>query len=378
MAVLSLAFSGCTSVQQGVRNLRTRAKFGVLANLEIEWEGSTQPFRRALAYFAQEEVDAVILIDKLTRTDHPRQMEALMNAWQESFEGKQVPQLLLVTDAPQTLTLAGLTFGASPRKHYGAWESEQQPILSFYSGMKPALTEAVCFPSPAARAICAGSMHGVFVPAIYEPVPDAARASQGLLVTVLGETIEVKRLDFTGKTPVEVAPPWIASSPPAPRNDETVTVIARRETPKQSTASPAPRFATGVADSSSLRAKRSNLFPRFATGARVEVIYGYQKPKDSPYATEPILTVRAPTALSRFGGTRAAYYEVAVENTNYKKLLLSPHFYLSEAQDLAPLSTVIPLADLGDDLTTVQVRVTAFSATGHPGEILHSNPLRIR
>ncbi len=359
---------GCASLQKAVRDFRTRAKVGVLANLEIEWENSTQPLRRALAYFAHEQVDAVILIDKLTRTGHPRQMEALMKAWQDAFEGVRVPQLLLVTDQPQTMTLDGVTFGASARKHYGAWKSAQQPALSFYSGMKPALTDEICFLSPASRAICAGSMRGVFVPSIYEPVPEAAKAAQGLLVTVLGDTIEVKRMDFTGKTPVEVASPWevwIASSPPAPRNDDSnpssdsasSAVIARSETTKQSTASPTPQFAPG---------------------AKVEVVYGYIKPKGSAYATEAALTVRWPTALSRFGGVRAAYYELTVAGTTYQKRFLSPNFYLSEAQDLAPLSTVIPLADLDAALTTVRVEVTAVSASGKRSKILTSTPLRVK
>lgn len=340
--------SGCLNlvedVRLGVRDLRTQAKVGVLANLEIEWDASAQPFRRALAYFAQENVDAVILIGTLTRTGHPRQMDVLQKAWRESFRGRELPTLLLVPDEPQTLTVKGFTFGASYKKKYGAWAGETQPILAFHSGMKPALTDDVCFLSPASRTICAGSMHGLFVPAIFENPPPTAHVAQGLLVTILGESIEVKRLDFTQKTPHEVAAPWIVPLDPA----------------------------TPVA------ASQTDLAPRFPKGAVLDVIPGYIPVKGSRLETERALTLRWPAALSRFGGSRAAYYELAVENHPFRKYFLSSHFYDAEDRDREPLRVTLPLAALGETDEVVRLTVTAYAASGKKGEIIYATPLRVR
>ncbi len=347
---LAMLLGGCGSlvsgVHAGMRTLRTHAKVGVLANPEIEWAASTEPLRRALQTFAAEQVDAIIFLGRLTRTDHPRQRAVFEQVWAEVFRGQTPPTRYLVTDAPRLITVKGIPFGASPRRHYGTWDGDQSPVLAFHGGMRAALTDDICFLSPATRVMCAGSMHGIFIPDLYINPPSVANTAQGLLVTVLSDDIEVKRLDFSQKgAATEVAPPW---------------VLPRTGTPSAA-ATPLP--------------------PRFAPGAVLEVIPGYRAPAGSRLATERIVTCRWPTALSRFGGSRAAYYELVVADAASGQVLLrqrflSPNFYLSEAQDWARISTVIPYKDFAHaPAGRVTLSVTAYTATDKPGAVLHASPL---
>ncbi len=378
---LAAAFfaGGCMGLMNGVRDLRTKAKVGVLANPEIEWPASAGPFRRALRHFARERVDAVILLGDLTRAGYPDQYAVLARTWMDAFKGVCAPRCLIVpgpgdtedglktlrgigettTTAGGAITVGGCAFGASYRKRYGAWKgAARQPSVSFFSGMKPALTDEICFLNPSARAICAGSMRGVFVPSVFEPVPAASAAAQGLLATVVGDEIAIVRLDFTQKpagrdAPLaeEVAPPWRVPLDPA----------------------------VPVADPSA-----SARPPRFAPGSAVTVVSGYAAPAKGAFATERVFTVRWPAAQTRFGGGRAKHYELTATagaeadgRVLFTRLLLSPAFHLAEARDLQPVSTVVPVASLGA-VDRVRFGTTPVSSAGKRGETLWSAPCPVR
>ena len=357
--VALLVCGGCTSVRETIDDWRVQARIGVIANPEIEWPKSTGNFRRALAWYRERKVDAVVILGNLTRTGAKNQLEVLDAAWNDVFKNAaKPPRRILVPgakDARLVETPPDAPYEVKGFSFYASYEKKSHPgFITFYGAGKRALTDELGFYPRRSGAICAGSLNGVEVAqrwrAVGHPVPrkfpevaQTVPAAQGLLVSVYSDSVEIARLDFLPKTPEPVAAAWqVARNADAlaPTDDKT-----------------APQFPADVA---------------------LSVIHGYSNDRSLPV---PILTLRWPPARATDATPRAFYYKLTVAAAATPHLpfqtvhLQSKGFAAAEARDRAALSFALREADLPtvegtDARAPVVFTVTPYSATGAAGRPL--------
>ena len=363
-----LACGGCTSVRETIDDWRVEARLGVIANPEIEWPKSTGSLRRALVWYRERKVDAVVILGNLTRTGAKNQLEVLDAAWNNVFRNAAKPPRRILVPGAKDARLAELDgFGDLKRaaedapyevkgfSFYASYEKKSHPgFLTFYGAGRRALTDELGFYPRSSGAICAGSLNGVEVMrrwrAVGHPVPpkfpevaQTVPAAQGLLVSVYADSVEIARLDFLQKTPEPVADAWrVARHVAAPAADAATTA------------------------------------PQFPEGAALSVIPGYSNDRALP---QPILTLRWPPARATSATPRAFYYKLtaaaaATPHLPFQTLhLQSKGFAAAETRDHEALSVALRARDLptveGTDMRApVVFKVTPYSSIGCGGRPL--------
>ena len=351
-----LLFAGCVSdVVQLADDMRVKVRIGVLADTEIGKGANLAMIEKALAFYRQQKVDAVVLTGAITQDGSSAQVETLNQVWAKVFEDSATR---LITDEGRH-EVKGFVFATSAKRPMKACE-----VLTFYGNRKLALTDELCFYPHDSKAICAGSMHGVNLP---EGVEDkdfqtrASRAAQGLLVSDYGDRTVIRRLDFTQGLPVDDELAW--------------KVKKEKLTYAEDVADPWEIEAAGLIGAN------LSAGPEFPKDASVRVLPGYTK------KGEAICTVQWPSVLKRFCGARARWYEVGVAFADqprqqiHRRTVLSPSFHLSEDRDLQGVSTVFKLSELprpDGAHQAVVFQVTPIGAFGKPGRTVSSGTVPLR
>lgn len=343
----SALMAGCEieDVERLVDDARTDARIGVLANTAIEWKDSTGPFVKALRYFRQEGVDAVVIAGGATLNGYKDQVEVLKAAWSSVFGNAASPRLVLDEGRQE---VNGFAFGVSPKRPF-----EKCEVLTFHGTGRRALTNEMWFHDAENHSVYAGSMSGIVLSAGYEHagrVSDGkatVAATQGLLVSVYAKEIRIRRLDFAQSGPKDgrrLGRNFVYAEDVA---DELVL-------DRQTLSATSPAAGT----------------PEFWDDTRLQAIAGYDRGR-------PVVTLRWPHVLKRFRGTRAFRYEVGLhvlppgETVPHapiaRRYVLTRNFHLSEDRDLdavscqfdrkaldevrkqhpAPVITVTPVSSLG-------------------------------
>ena len=326
-----LLFAGCVSdVMQIADDMQVKTRIGVLADTEIGKGANLSTIEKAFAFYRQQKVDAVVLTGTVTQNGNSAQIGTLNRLWEKVFKDSSTK---LITDAGRH-EVNGFVFATSAKRPVGTCE-----VLSFYGNRKLPLTDELCFYPREPKAICAGSMHGVDLPSGIEDVDlkaVASKAAQGLLVSDYDDRTVIRRLDFTQKTPEDVADPWDTSIP----------------------------FVDSV--------------PEFPPDVSIRVLPGFTK------KGEAIYTVQWPAVLKRTTGARARWYEVGVAFADrpgqqiLRRTVLSPAFHLAESHDLRGVTCVfraaeLPRADAAHP--TIVFQVTPIGALGKSGRTVTSAPV---
>ena len=314
-AAFVLGVAGCADGLSGLKGLSgARTRIGVMANADVGWITETKPLERALRFYRQNDVRAVVITGSVTKNGYKDQFDVLDKVWQKVFGGTDVR--LILKDGRYDVD--GFTFAVSAARPHGACD-----VLTFYGEGRKALTDEFCYYPREARAVCAGSMHGVEIDRQFEgwgktlpdgrgrPGPLAVRAlsaSQGLLVSVFSDSVQIRRLDFTYAEPADrrqaqelkrdglvyaadVGDPWIV--------DEPVNM---------------------------------NQVPQFWDDTRIQLRCGQDR-------EGRICTVIWPSVQKRFTGVRARQYEVSLicpgqpERPLLTKSVLTDGFFLPEERD---------------------------------------------
>ena len=326
-----LLFAGCVSdMAQIADDMRVRTRIGILADTEIGKGANLSAIERAFAFYRQQKVDAVVLTGTVTQNGNSAQIGTLNRLWEKVFKDSSAK---LITDAGRH-EVNGFAFATSAKRPVGTCE-----VLTFYGNRKLPLTDELCFYPREPKAICAGSMRGVDLPQGIEDAglkAAASKAAQGLLVSDYGDRTVIRRLDFTQKTPEDVADPWDTSIP--------------------------------FVDST----------PEFPSDVSIRVLPGFTK------KGEAIYTVQWPAVLKLTTGARARWYEVGVAFADQpgqqilRRTVLSPAFHLSETRDLRGVTCVfkaaeLPRADAAHQAIVFQV--TPIGALGKSGRTVTSSPV---
>jgi len=348
----AMLVAGCEieDVERLVDDVRTEARFGVLSNVEIGSGGSATSLKKALRYFRQEGVDAVVIADGAALGERRDRLEALQTLWREVFFDRPDVRLIL---EPGRHEVGGFAFGVSARRPVDRCDA-----LTFHGHGRKALTSDFWFFDDETRTVYAGSMNGLVVQAGYEyggRVSDGKmtiRAAQGLLVSVYSSTVSIRRLDFTQTGPADG------------RRLRRDVVYAE------------DLADALVLDRATLRSSASEIAPEFWEDTRLRSICGYADAKR-------ILTVSWPHVLKRYRGARAARYEVGVHVQSadgavsraaiVRRYVLTSGFHLAEERDCEPVGCVLDLKGV-EDLLRVNPRlvltVTPVGTRGARGKSL--------
>lgn len=331
--------AGCSGIFSAVEAIRTDALVGVVANVECATAAESEPVRKALRHFREAGVDAVVMLGNLTRDGLPSQYEALAQAvrsvygigdvrfvfvrgerdGEDAAAGNALSPFGTVCGAEGgVFDVDGFRFGASYRRG----RFEDAPI-AFRAHGKAALTEETGFYPRASRSVYAGSLSGIDLHAGFIPVPGMDKASQGLLVRAFGSSARVERLDFSVSGPEKGDRP------------------SGRTLPAKAYAEPvAEAWTVPFARAPDEPDRRPPAFPK---GVRLVLVRGFADPGQSP-----VVTLRWPSALARYGGARAAHYEVTVhagDPTSTRPLFRSyhrsPHWHQRDVRDAAPVEAVL-------------------------------------
>lgn len=310
LTVAVLAFSGCIQNGSGFGFFRGSVdleRIAVFAHTEITWKNSAGALRKALAYCRAEDVSRVVFLGDPTKNGYSDQRRVFREVWNEAFAGcPRIPELVVSED---------------PYRYEG---------ISFTGKGKLALTDLLCVHPADGRKVNVGSMRGIDVSAMFVKLPGSAarRASesaQGVIVVRRKDSLAVKRLDFSGRNPREVGPPWVVGA------DGRIQSSARER-------------------------------PLFWKDTGISVIPGY----GSDGAR--LLTVRWPSVLARYNGARAFSYELKISSANPKSdrvyNIQSTGFFLPEEDDVGAVSVSVPR----DGLNDVVVTVTPISSLGLRGD----------
>ena len=353
---LLLLFAGCVSdVVRLADDMRVKTRIGVLADTEIGKGANLSMLEKAFVFYRQQKVDAVVLTGAITQDGSSAQLGALNQIWAKVFEDSEAK---LITDEGRH-EVNGFAFATSAKRPMKTCD-----ILTFYGNRKLALTDELCFYPREAKAICAGSVHGVNLP---EGMKDdvlqasASRAAQGLLVSDYGDRTVIRRLDFTQQLPEDLDLAW----------------KVKRER---------LAYAEDVADPWEIDAAASlkeNLpvVPEFPEDVSIRALPGYTK------KGEMICTVQWPSVLKRFCGARARWYEVGVAFADQPKqqiqrrTVLSPFFHLSEDRDRRGVTTVFKVSELprpDGPHQAVVFQVTPIGTFGKRGRTVTSGAVPLR
>lgn len=327
--------SGCRidEVEQFVDDVRVVARIGVLADPAVGKDNAAVALKRALTFFRQSKVDAVALVGKVTNSGRADQRAMLDRIWTEVF-GNANARLIA---EPGTNEVNGFTFALAAERPYGRHE-----VLTFYGGRKLALTDELCFFPRNSRVVCAGSMNGIEIPVGFKNAGMQRKVvgvAQGLLVSSYSDRTVIRRIDFSSKTPEDVAEPWTVGE-------------------------------DGKADDPGTDAE-------FAADTRLRVVSGY-------LGKEPVYTVSWPNVLQRVGGARSYWYEVSVafadapEGVFLRRGVLSDGFYRSEKHDMGGTKTVLKASELpmsSEQHKEIVVSVVPIGCLGRRGRPLVSPAL---
>lgn len=340
---------GYHDVARFVDEARTVAKIGVLANTEVEWKKGTERLSRALAFYRQCEVDAVVLTGAVTKNGYPNQFEVLDEVWKDAFP----------TNAPRRIMddgsydVEGFKFAVSARRPAGTC-----PQLTFYGEGKNALTDEFGFYPRESNAVYAGSMSGIEVqPGYVRPGKRVAqapeRAAQGLLVRAYSDRTVIRRLDFTQTGPADTQE-FGGRRRPVPKKKIYVEDVGAPWIPGETPPPEAPEFWPDTC---------------------IRVFPGY-----SPEGA--FFTVEWPHLLKCFANERAFGYEVTGAladrpNVPFGRIsILSDGFFLSEDRDRDMLRWTFPAGQLPAGQKVV-FGVTPFGSVGHRGRTLFTEPVSV-
>lgn len=333
-SLFALMIVGCISISDVSRMMddaRVKTRIGILANTEIGWLNETAKIENAFRFYRAMKVDAVVITGKVTRNDYENQWQVLNEVWQKVF-GVASPVRLITKNGEYEIN--GFRFVLADKRPYSRSE-----VITFYGDGKRSLTDELSFYPRRNLAISAGSMSGVDVADGSEgrsPLAQAAaRAAQGLLVSVYDDGAKIRRLDFVNNE--DLADPWeIGSATP-----EDIVPAA----------------------------------PEFWADASLVVTTGYDKD------AKRMWTLLWPNVLKRFTGERARYFEVKARFADGRRLAFETRnvftrgCYLSEGKDLAGAGCVfsemeLPKAD--DEHKEFFFEITPIGTFGARGRKLTS------
>lgn len=361
-AAFVLGVAGCADGLSGLSGLAgARTRIGVMANTDVGWITETKPLERALRFYRQNGVRAVVITGSVTKNGYKDQFDVLDKVWQKVFGGTDVR--LILKDGRYDVD--GFAFAVSAARPHGECD-----VLTFYGEGRKALTDEFCYYPREARAVFAGSMHGVEVARHFEgwgqtlpdgqvrPGPLAVRAqgaSQGLLVSVFSESVQIRRLDFTYADPAD------RRQAQELRRDGVV-------------------YAADVADPWIVDAPvNMNQVPQFWDDTRIQLRRGQ-------YREERICTVIWPSVQKRFTGVRARQYEVSLiypgklKQPLLTKCVLTDGFFLPEERDANGGRCVFRESELpcGDATHREALfAVTPLGPFGRRGKTFFSEPISL-
>lgn len=358
--LVGLAAGGCANdLVRLVDDARVKTRIGVMANTDVGWITETATLERALRFYRQSKVKAVVIAGTVTRNGYPDQFRVLDKVWNRVFAGTDVR---LIREAGR-YEVDGFAFGVSSN-----CPTERCEVLTFHGEGRRALTDELCYYPRERNAVCAGSMHGVEVQRGFEEweevLPDgrkkpgplaikALKAAQGLLVSVYSDAVRIRRLDFTFRESADrqkareeqldglvhaedVAEPWEVGVPP----DKEQT-------------------------------------PQFWADTRIQLRRGQDRGGS-------MFTVRWPSVQKRFTGVRARLYEVSAafaedpQHPFLTKSVLTDGFFLAEERDVSGGRCVFRASDLPTAATgrqAVVFSVTPVGAFGRRGKTFFSEPV---
>lgn len=360
-AAAVLAICGCMEIggiSGAIDNARTVARIGVVAHPELSWPKSAANFKKALEYYRSRKVDAIVVLGNLTKDGYLNQYRVLAQAWDDVFRN---PVKGIDPNPPRRIFVLGerdranfkpdfaASFGDDLSLEGGEFEVngfrframsarpyDDDPLPTFHSDGKMALTDELCwFPRTSVR-INAGSLSGITLKPGYEPVAKAASASQGLLVTVYSGEIAVSRFDF--RDMAAVADDWRM-----PRSGELEGKL-----------------------------QHASRAPEFWNDTELRVFRGSNAKKGGFYK------VVWPPVLAKHTGVRANSYEVDVmtksaNGDSYaivkRSYVLSPNFYRAEAKDTEVVTCFVYESDLPSS-SALRFAVTPISSFGDRGRSL--------
>ena len=359
LAAVTLAGGCANDVARLVDDARVRTRIGVMANTDVGWITETAALERALRFYRQCDVRAVVIAGSVTRNGYRNQFEVLDQVWRKVFGGTDVR--LILEDGRHEVD--GFAFGVSSNR-----PSARCDVLTFYGEGRRTLTDELCYYPRERNAICAGSMHGVKVQRGFEgweeelpngktrPGPQAVRAlkaAQGLLVSVYADAVRIRRLDFTFAAPAGVR---------KGRGSKLDGVA----------------YAEDVAEPWEVGAPADlEQTPQFWGDTRIQLRRGTDR-------KGPILTVLWPSVQRRFTGARARSYEVSVAFADdphqpfQTKSVLTDGFFLAEERDGSGGRCVFREPDLpeaSDRHQAVVFSVTPIGAFGRRGKTFSSEAL---
>lgn len=357
MFALCLLLGGCEidEMARMVDDACVVARIGVIANPEVGWITETGMLERALRFYRQEGVNAVVIAGNVTRNGYRNQYEVLDRVWRKVFVGSDVR---LIKDEG-TYEVGNFKFGVLNRIPMDYCED-----LSFCGEGKHALTDDLRFYDRAYNVMYAGSMSDIVIRPGFEYCGKLSNgtkvvARQGLLVSVYSSKVRVRRLDFTQSRPVDRSVKLSASKIYAEDLAEEFVL---------------PRGAKIPPDAGKA--------PEFWSDTRIQTLPGFRDGKK-------VITVRWPNVLKRHTGVRAYCYEVSVnmvtnEGTAVpyrRKHVLPKGFLLSEDRDLEPVSCVLDMDELmpaGQDEIKIAVQVIPIGSRGARGKPMSTESMVLR
>ena len=341
LTILLLAVCGCLSVgdvSRMVDEARVRVRLGVMSNTEVGWITETAALKRALTFYRDAGVDAVVIAGGVTRNGYKNQFEVLDKVWAQVFGARTVP--LIIEEGRHRVK--DFEFQVSFRRSYG-----RNDLLTFHGDGKRSLTDELCFYPRKNLSVYAGSMSGVDVAdgsdGRSELAHRAKGAAQGLLVSVYDDLIRMRRFDLVNGE--EVAEPW--------------EIVPSGEV--ADAFPPAPEFWND-------------------TSARLTTGYEAQ-------SGERMYTLTWPNVLKRFTGERARHFEVKIRRADASREVLatrtviSSGFYLAEGRDLAAVKTVFreqELRALAEPSQMVFFEIVPVGMFGAHGRSLMTETLKLR
>ena len=354
-AALAMALlCGCVSeIARRIDDWRVGTRIGVMAHVDIGPGGNPAAFEKALRYYRQNKVSAVVIVGPVLRTRADAKTKTLDDVWRETFGGEDV--LLVTEDGPTSV--GDISFAVSTARPHGACD-----VLTFYGDRKYALTDELCLYPRDAKAVCAGSMCGVDVPEGFGDKglrTAAAQAAQGLLVSAYDGKTVIRRLDFTQRAPVD---------PSAAFDVRRFERIYAEEVAEPWELKPGVPVAL------------PGEVPEFWADTRILALPGFRN-------NERVVTVKWPSVLQGQTGARARWYEVAVAFAHRpnepfcRKSVMSNGFFLSEDRDRKGVQCIFGEAEFPsaeDGRRAIVFSVTPVGCFGKRGKAVFSEAVSLR
>ena len=347
--------SGCevSEMARFVDDSRVDVRIGVLANTAVAWIAGTKMLEKAFRYYRQMNVAAVVITGAVTQNGYKNQYEVLDQVWRKVF-GATPKARLILDEGPAEVS--GFAFAVSRNA-----PTVKGATLTFHGEWLNALTDERSFYDPDRNAVCAGSMCGVQIADGFHYGNRLSKGelvvpcAQGLLVSVYGPKVAIRRLDFTPASPVNEKP----------RRDEVYAEDVGSEL---------------VLDRDAPFERKPSRAPEFWDDTTIKVLPGYAGDKR-------IFTVQWPSVQARFTGVRAFCYEVlahlvkpgetAPGRAFRRRNVLSSGFLLAESRDNKAVTSVFPRESFQkaiDGSSAVVVSVAPIGPFGDRGKPVFSAP----